>query len=95
MYAIVCQSDLIKNIKLNEMYKVDGDYQFKINRLIDRKDKSNLMKQLFWRPNIVFSIIDKNTNYESGLFRSLLFTLNYKFTSNDSYDTFSLFCLNC
>ena len=53
------------------------------------------MKQLFWRPNIVFSIINKNVRHDQGLFKPLLFTLNDKFSSNHSYDKFLLFCLNC
>ena len=97
LYAIVRQSDFVHNIS-NEIYKIDGNYEkykFKINRLIDRKDTPNFMKHLFWRPNIVFSIINENTSYRAGLFRPLLYTLFYKFNANDVYDKFLLFCLHC
>ena len=62
--------------------------------MIDGKDTSNLMKQLFWRPNILFSIINEKAAYGRG-FYPLLFVFNKKFSPNNSYDKFLLFCLNC
>ena len=82
----------------NQVYNIDGDYeqyQFKINRLIDRKDTPNLMKQLLWKPHIVLSMINKNPNHNRGMYRPLFYTVCEKFHRNNNFDKFLAFFLNC
>ena len=61
LYSIVGQSDNISNIS-NQLYIFDNNYEkytLKINKLIENKDTTSLIKQLFWKPNIVLSIINQ------------------------------------
>ena len=98
LYAVVRQSDFIDNIKY-EVYSVDNDYvkyRNKINKLIETSDTNNLMKQLFWKPNVIFSILNDNTKmssnvsvYDTGKYNRspltciapILYTVFYKFSN--------------
>ena len=58
-YSIVRQEELINNIK-NQVYVIDNDnkkYKRKIETFVHNHDSGALMKQLFWKPHVVFSII--------------------------------------
>ena len=57
--SIVRQEELMNNIK-NQVYVIDTDhdkYKRKIVRLIQNHDSGALMKQLFWKPHVVLSMI--------------------------------------
>ena len=103
IYSIARQSDYIYNIT-NQVYKIDNNYKnykFKINKLIENNDIINITKQLFWRPNILLSIINTDGNYCFPL----LYTIGQKFSSksskqynnnnNKGNDKFVLLFLNC
>ena len=90
-YSIVRKSEFINNIK-NEVYLIDNDYnkyKLKINSLISNHDSNGLIKQLFWKPNIVLSIINEDT-YK---YRPLLYSIGDKFSGIN--DKLILFFLNC
>ena len=75
LYSIIRQSEYIESIA-NEIYNVDNNYESyknKINKLISNMDTNNLVKQCFWRPNLVVSIINRyETKFGRVRFEPLL-----------------------
>ena len=73
LYGVVRQSDYIYNI-CNEIYSNDNDYNkysFKINKMISNDDSAHLYKQLFWKPNIVLSIINTGKDKYAPLLHAI------------------------
>ena len=70
LYGIVRQHDFISNIK-NEIYNIDNNstkFKLKINNFIQNNDTNNLVRHLFWRPNVIFSIVDNSYPCTAPLF---------------------------
>ena len=91
-YSIVRQSELINNIK-NQVYVVDNNYEKykeKIVALSHNHDNGALMKQLFWKPHVVLSIIIPLKN---GFGRLLFPEMVERFGQINV--KFVLFFLNC
>ena len=94
--SIVRQEELINNIK-NQVYVIDFDYRkykTKILGLVHNHDSIGLMKQLFWKPHCVLSIIVDKTDTRFGdLFYPLFTEICKQFSLNNG--KFALFFLNC
>ena len=91
LYSFVRKQDFVENIS-NQCYTIDNNYKkykFKINKLIDNNDTNNLIKHLFWKPNIVLSII--NVNAGRRKYRPLLYDVSRKIKNTK----FLMFFLNC
>ena len=92
-YSIVRQSSLINSIK-NTFYVIDNNYEkykSKILTFAHNHDNQALMKQLFFKPHVVLSIIipQDNKHYPRPLFVEMMYQfgeINVKFV---------LFFLNC
>ena len=96
-YSIVRQSELINNIK-NQVYEIDNNYNNynkKIVELANNHDSGALMKQLFWKPHVVLSMIVHGRDYvrQKDSFYPLFSEISKEF--NDISVKFILFCLNC
>ena len=92
-YTIMRQSPLINSIK-NQVYEIDNNYskyKDKILTLIHNHDSDGLMKQLFWKPNVVLSIIVDEDKY--GGHRLLFPEVVQQFGEINT--RFILFFLNC
>ena len=86
----VRQSDYIYNV-CNQVYSIDDNvekYKLKMNKLIEENDISNLTKQLFWKPNVLLSLIVG----DSYSLRPFFVEIASKFGNKDK---FVLFVLNC
>ena len=105
LYSLIRQDEFISNVK-NQIYNIDENYdqyKLKINKLIDDRDTNNLTKQLFWKPNIVLSIINiekdtPNQNDYYPLFYSAakqLSNINSKFLVFFFSCLFHLSCVLC
>ena len=92
-YSIVRQSELINNIK-NQVYIIDNDYskyKKKILKFAQTHDTGSLIKELFWKPHIVLSMIVGGGEY--GGHYPLFVELCKRFAGVNS--KFVLFFLNC
>ena len=88
------QEEFISNVS-NQIYIIDENYdkyKFKINNLIENGDTRNLTKQLFWKPNIVLSIV--NYVQRLGHYNPLLYLITKEFEDNKHFK-FILFFINC
>ena len=99
-YSIVRQGEYIRNIT-NEIYNIDNDYNLyknKVLRMIESKDSVNIMKQLFCRPNMVFSI-SSDENFPFLCKIDVNFTKHTKMHMTKANivndDKFYVFVLNC
>ena len=93
--SIVRQSELINNIK-NQVYVIDNNYnkyKDKILTLAHSRDSNGLMKQLFWKPHIVLSIIVKDRNRGGYQMYPLFGEIGRYFS--DTNPKFVIFFLNC
>ena len=78
LYAVNRQDAFINNVT-NQVYGVDNNYELyknKINKLVNNLDVNNFVKECFWRPNMVVSIINRNqTKFGKIYFSPLLNTI--------------------
>ena len=93
--SIVRQSELINNIK-NQVYVIDNNYnkyKRKIVELVHNHDTGALMKQLFWKPHVVLSIIVDFSGDDGNHFYPLFNEICEHFS--DINPKLILFFLNC
>ena len=95
-YSIIRQKEFVDNIK-NQCYNIDGNYEKykgKILKMVENHDRSQLIKQLFWKPHLVLSVIYAEKGYDTERwFHPLFVLISQEFLSIDS--KFVLFFLNC
>ena len=97
-YSIIREKEFIENVE-NQVYTIDNNYEkykLRINQLISNNDTNNLTKQLFWRPNVVLSIV--NTDDPKPNYNPLLFSVGYRLTIKSKKKgnfKFAMFFLNC
>ena len=70
LYSFVRQSDFINNVR-NQLYNIDANYnkyKIKIRKFAENNDSANLTKELFWRPNVLLSILYHSNYYYFPIF---------------------------
>ena len=96
LHSMLKQSESINRIA-NQVYNIDDNYskyKSKISKFITIGDAINLTKELFWKPNIVLSILHLDRGVSSpGRFKPLFVPVASQFGASDV--EFLLLFFNC